>query len=162
MDVDALSLELLVDELLESLALATLELELDALDVSLDDELAEEGISSLELSSVDESLEGVDSASLDEIEELVSELDATILDELDTLPRLDELDALPRLDVREVLCSDCLDANTPEVTLVFTAKEGRSEVRRNVKVADASLEAIISSRLACKSAMRLFEALMAA
>ena len=59
-DVDALSLELLVDELLESLALATLELELDALDVSLDDELAEEGISSLELSSVDESLEGVD------------------------------------------------------------------------------------------------------
>ena len=107
MDVDALSLELLVDELLESLALATLELELDALDVSLDDELAEEGISSLELSSVDESLDGIDSALLDEIEELVS-----------------ELDALPRLDVREVLCSDCLDANTPEVTLVFTAKEG--------------------------------------
>ena len=126
MDVDALSLELLVDELLESLELATLELELDAFDAPLDDELVEEGISSLELSSVDESLEGVDSASLDdellvfdELDELASELDATTLD---------ELDALPRLDDREVLCSDCLDANTPEVTFVFTPKDGRSEV----------------------------------
>ena len=48
--VDALSLELLVDALLESLGLATLELELDALDTSLDNELDEEEISSLELS----------------------------------------------------------------------------------------------------------------
>ena len=121
--VDALSLELLVDALLESLELVTLEL--DALDTSLDGELAEEEISSLELSSVDESLEGVDSASLDEIEESVSEPDATTLGELDTLPRLDEL---PRLDDCEVLCSDCLDANTPEVTLVFTPNDGWSAV----------------------------------
>ena len=115
MDVEALSLELLVDTLLESLVLTTLELELEALDASLDDELVEEGISSLERPSVDDALAGVDSAPLDELDKPTLALDATVLD---------ELDALLRLDDREVLCSDSLDANTPEVTFVFTPKDG--------------------------------------
>ncbi|MGH2102814.1 hypothetical protein ACRCJN_08715, partial [Aerococcus urinaeequi] len=142
--MDALSFELLVDELVESLELATLELELelDTLDASLDDELAEEGTSSLELASLEvllEELSSLDTALDDEL--LDSDDDDPSAIELDDTGLCDDGDELLRLDDRDVLCPECLEAKTPEVTLVFTPNDGLSDVRRNVKVAEASLDA---------------------